>query len=75
MTKKIALVNNIYKIKIDMANNLAFEKKVTIISMLTEGSCIRAIKRITGVNRNTIMNLGVRVGTTCKRIMDERCAV
>jgi len=40
--------------------------------MLAEGSSIRAIERITGVNRNTIMNLGVRVGKACKRIMDEK---
>lgn len=55
-----------------MANNLPFEKKVTVVSMLCEGSSIRAIERITGVNRNTIMNLGVRVGTACKAIMDEK---
>src|SRR5215469_8574424 len=55
-----------------MANNLPFEKKVTVVSMLCEGSSIRAIERITGVNRNTIMNLGVRVGNACKAIMDEK---
>jgi IS1 family transposase len=62
------LVNN----KDFMANNLPFEKKVTVISMLAEGSSIRAIERITGVNRNTIMNLGVRVGNACARIMGEK---
>jgi|ERR1043166_3055368 IS1 family transposase len=55
-----------------MANNLPFEKKVAVVSMLAEGSSIRAIERITGVNRNTIMNLGVRVGTACRKIMDEK---
>ena len=55
-----------------MANILANEKKVAVISMLAEGSSIRAIERITGVNRNTIMSLGVRIGTACKRIMDEK---
>jgi IS1 family transposase len=55
-----------------MANKLANEKKVTVISMLAEGNSIRSIERITGVNRNTIMNLGVRVGNACKRIMDEK---
>jgi len=40
--------------------------------MLSEGSSIRSIDRITGVNRSTIMSLGVRVGTACKKIMDER---
>jgi len=55
-----------------MANILKLEKKVAVISMLCEGSSIRAIERITEVNRNTIMNLGVRIGTACKRIMDEK---
>ncbi len=45
-----------------MANILKTEKKVTVISMLAEGSSIRSIERITGVNRNTIMSLAVRVG-------------
>lgn len=55
-----------------MANNLPTEKKVAVISMLAEGSSIRAIERITGVNQNTIMSLGRRVGDACKRIMDEK---
>lgn len=55
-----------------MANKLPIEKKATVISMLAEGASIRSIERITGINRNTIMNLGVRVGNACKRIMDER---
>src|SRR5208283_4338286 len=55
-----------------MANILKTEKKVAVISMLAEGSSIRSIERITGVNRNTIMSLAVRVGNACKRIMDEK---
>jgi IS1 family transposase len=55
-----------------MANILKIEKKVTVVSMLCEGSSIRAIERITGVNRNTIMSLSVRVGNACKAIMDEK---
>src|SRR5437867_10059553 len=55
-----------------MANILKTEKKVAVISMLAEGASIRGIERITGVNRNTIMNLGVRVGTACRKIMDEK---
>ncbi|MDB6065183.1 MAG: hypothetical protein JWR26_1391 [Pedosphaera sp.] len=55
-----------------MANNLPTEKKVTVISMLAEGNSIRSIERVTGINRNTIMNLGVRVGNACKAIMDEK---
>ncbi len=55
-----------------MANILKIEKKVSVISMLAEGSSIRSIERITNVNRNTIMSLAVRVGNACKRIMDEK---
>lgn len=55
-----------------MANILPTEKKVLVVSMLAEGSSIRAIERITGVNRNTIMNLGVRVGEACAKIQDAK---
>lgn len=55
-----------------MANNLETEKKVLAISMLAEGSSIRSIERVTGIHRDTIMRLGVRVGEACKRIMDEK---
>src|SRR5947207_12001195 len=55
-----------------MANKLATEKKVSVISMLAEGSSIRAVERITGVNQNTIMSLNRRVGDACKKIMDEK---
>ncbi len=55
-----------------MANILQTEKKVAVVSMLAEGNSIRAVERMTGVNRNTIMNLGVRVGDACAKIMDEK---
>jgi IS1 family transposase len=51
-----------------MANNLTTEKKVQAISMLAEDSSIRAIERIIGVHRDTIMRLGVRVGEACAKI-------
>ena len=55
-----------------MANILKTEKKVAVISMLAEGASIRAVERITGVNQNTIMSLGRRVGDACAKIMDEK---
>ena len=55
-----------------MANILPTEKKALIISMLAEDSSIRAIERITGVHRDTIMRLGVRVGEACKKLHDEK---
>jgi hypothetical protein len=55
-----------------MANNLKFDRKVAVVSMLAEGSSMEAISRITGVNPNTIMWLGKRVGDACAKIHDEK---
>jgi predicted Fe-S protein YdhL (DUF1289 family) len=55
-----------------MSNNLSTEKKTAAVSMLCEGNSIRAIERMTGIHRDTIMRLGVRMGEGCSRIMDER---
>ena len=55
-----------------MANVLKTEKQIAVIAALAEGSSIRSIERITGVNRNTIMNLGVRVGQGCAKLLDEK---
>jgi IS1 family transposase len=53
-----------------MANDLPFDRQVEIISALTEGVSIRATERLTGVHRDTIMRLGVRVGFGCNAIHD-----
>ncbi len=55
-----------------MSNNLNSEKKAQIISLLCEDMSIRAIERITGIHRDTIMRLGVRVGEACAKIQDEK---
>jgi IS1 family transposase len=55
-----------------MANQLSNEKKTMAVSMLCEGSSIRSIERITGVHRDTIMRLGVRMGEGCQKIIDEK---
>jgi IS1 family transposase len=55
-----------------MANVLAPEKQVAVIAALAEGSGIRQIERMTGINRNTIMNLGVRVGKGCAALLDAK---
>jgi transposase-like protein len=55
-----------------MANNLPTEKKVLAVSMLAEGSSIQSIERITGVHRDTIMRLGVRVGEACAKMQDQK---
>ena len=45
-----------------MANVLNKDKQILVISALAEGTSIRSIERITGVHRDTIMRLGIRVG-------------
>lgn len=55
-----------------MANILNQEKQTTIIGALAEGSSIRAIERMTGVHRDTIMRLGVRVGQGCAALLDRK---
>jgi IS1 family transposase len=54
-----------------MANVLPREKQVAAIHALCEGTSIRAIERMTGVHRDTVMRLGVRVGEACARMHDE----
>jgi len=53
-----------------MANILSRDKQVSVIGALAEGASIRSIERMTGVHRDTIMRLGVRVGQGCQRILD-----
>jgi IS1 family transposase len=53
-------------------SQLKTESKITATAMLCEGSSIRSIERITGIHRDTIMRLGVRMGEGCKAIMDEK---
>lgn len=55
-----------------MTNVLKKEKQVTVIGALAEGSSIRSIERQTGIHRDTIMRLGIRIGNTCAKIMDEK---
>jgi IS1 family transposase len=54
-----------------MPNTLSFDKQCAVISALAEGSSIRSVERITGIHRDTIMRLGVRVGQACDQLMDE----
>lgn len=55
-----------------MANNLNRDKQIAVISALAEGSSIRSIERMTGVHRDTIMRLGVKIGQGCAGILDRR---
>jgi IS1 family transposase len=55
-----------------MSNALSADKQTAIIAALAEGSSIRSIERITGVHRDTIMRLSVRVGQGCTMLMDSK---
>jgi IS1 family transposase len=55
-----------------MANVLNTDKQITIVAALTEGSSIRSIERMTGVHRDTIMRLGVKVGQGCTAFLDAK---
>jgi IS1 family transposase len=64
--------NNYWGTVMDMANVLNTDKKIAVIGALAEGSSIRSIERITGVHRDTIMRLGVKVGQGCAAVMDSK---
>lgn len=55
-----------------MANTLKKDKQIAVISALTEGSSIRSIERMTGVHRDTVMRLGVKVGQGCAALLDTK---
>jgi len=55
-----------------MANVLNTDKQIMIVGALAEGSSIRSIERMTGVHRDTIMRLGVKIGQGCTALMDEK---
>jgi transposase-like protein len=55
-----------------MANVLPRAKQLAVLAALVEGSSIRSTERMTGVHRDTIMKLLVRVGEGCIVLLDER---
>lgn len=54
-----------------MPKKLDIEKKTIAISMLCEGNSIRGVERMTGIHRDTIMRLAVRVGNGMKKVQDD----
>ena len=51
-------------------NILTREQQIAAISALVEGVSIRATERLTGIHRDTIMRLGVRIGEGCAAVHD-----
>ena len=50
---------------------LAEEKALFSLNLLVEGCSIRSIERITGIHRDTVIDLLLTVGTKCERLMEE----
>ncbi len=55
-----------------MANKLKTEKKLAVLGALVEGCSVRSTSRMTGVHRDTVCRLLVRVGDGCARLLNER---
>jgi IS1 family transposase len=72
VTQKHLTTSDYCNTVIGMANVLNTDKQIAVISALAEGSSIRSIERITGVHRDTIMRLGVKVGKGCASLMDAK---
>jgi hypothetical protein len=53
-------------------NHLSIDKKIAVTAALAEGSSIRSIERRTGIHRDTIMRLGVRIGQGCARLLEAK---
>jgi IS1 family transposase len=51
-------------------NNLSNEKQRTAIQAIIEGNSLRSTERMTGIHRDTLMRLLVRVGQGCARFLD-----
>ena len=51
---------------------LKTDQKIAVTAALAEGSSIRSIERMTGIHRDTIMRLGVKIGQGCAALMDRK---
>lgn len=51
---------------------LPLDKAEMVLRLLVEGNSIRSTERITGVNRNTILDLLVLVGEKCERLLNDK---
>src|SRR4029077_13723197 len=51
---------------------LSKDKQIAVTAALAEGSSIRSIERMTGIHRDTIMRLGVKIGQGCAALLDRK---
>src|SRR4051812_37626585 len=52
-------------------NQLNSDKQALVLAHLVEANSIRSTERLTGINRDTIMRLGLKVGQACHRLHDQ----
>jgi IS1 family transposase len=52
-------------------NKLPLEKRAQIIGMMVEGVSIRAISRMTGASKNTVVKLMIEAGQACSEYQDK----
>jgi transposase len=52
-------------------NKLSSDEQQRVISTLVEGNSIRSVERMTGIHRDTIMRLALRVGDGCDGLTDK----
>src|ERR1039457_7660387 len=57
---------------ISIMNTLPMDKQQVAIQALIEGNTIRSTERMTGIHRDTIMRLLVRVGEGCAQFLDNQ---
>jgi IS1 family transposase len=55
-----------------VTNNLSRDKQIAVVRALVEGCSIRSTERMTGVNRETIGTLLVRVGNGCSELLNDK---
>lgn len=53
-----------------MTNIIDMNTRLRLVSGLVEGSSIRSLERQTGVHRDTVMRLALRVGMACEFIAE-----
>jgi IS1 family transposase len=53
-------------------NVLKQEKKIQVLNALIERCSIRSVERMTDIHRDTIMRLGVEVGSKCAQLLDQK---
>jgi transposase-like protein/IS1 family transposase len=54
------------------AMRIPFAKAELILKLMVEGMAIRSIERLTGVHRDTIMDLLVLAGDRCEKLMEKK---